>query len=142
MAFPKIIHQIWIGPDKRPDLWMDSVRRFCADYGYEYRLWAEPEIDALGLVNKSQYDAMHALSGKANIAKYEILFRFGGAYIDADSVVINPSGLDALISGFDFDLGCGREHNSELFANGRYLRKSILASLPSASTCYRLGLLD
>jgi len=118
MVFPKIIHQIWIGPNKRPDVWMDSVRQFCADYGYEYRLWSEPEIDALGLVNKAQYDAMHALSGKANIARYEILFRFGGTYIDADSVVINPSGLDALISDFDADLGCGREPNPELLANG------------------------
>ena len=24
MNIPKIIHQIWIGPNKRPDIWMNS----------------------------------------------------------------------------------------------------------------------
>lgn len=117
---PKIVHQIWIGPNKRPDVWMDSVRLFCVEYGYEYRLWQEREIDALSpeLRNKDHYDSEHGISGKANIVRYDILHRFGGIYIDADSVVINPSGLDALISSFDGDLGCGIEPNTDMLANG------------------------
>ena len=38
---PKIVHQIWIGENKRPDIWMDTVKKFCNDYGYEYKLWDE-----------------------------------------------------------------------------------------------------
>ena len=117
---PKIVHQIWIGPNKRPDVWMDSVRLFCVEYGYEYRLWQEREIDALSpeLRNKDRYDSALQFCGKADIVRYDILHRFGGIYIDADSVVINSAGLDALISSFDGDLGCSVEPNTNMLANG------------------------
>ena len=80
---PKIVHQIWIGPNKRPDVWMDSVRLFCVEYGYEYRLWQEREIDALSpeLRNKDRYDSALQFCGKADIVRYDILHRFGGIYI-------------------------------------------------------------
>ena len=120
---PKIIHQIWIGPNKKPDIWMDSVRLFCTDHGYEYRLWTEKEIlgPELALKNVVQYNATERISGKANVARYEILYKFGGTYIDADSVVLNPAGLNTLISSFEGDLGCGRSPDSEMCANGTLL---------------------
>jgi mannosyltransferase OCH1-like enzyme len=99
---------------------MDSVRLFCTDNGYEYRLWTEKEILApeLALKNVVQYNATKRISGKANVARYEILYKFGGTYIDADSVVLNPAGLHTLISSFTGDVGCGHEPDTKLLANG------------------------
>ena len=43
---PKIIHQIWLGPNKRPDIWIDSWRdRFMKrNPHYKYMFWSEKEI--------------------------------------------------------------------------------------------------
>lgn len=80
---PKIIHQIWIGP-KQPPAEMEEWRL----PGWYYMLWDEKAIDSLGLKNKVIYDQYIAdgkFSGAANVARAEILERFGGVYIDADS---------------------------------------------------------
>jgi mannosyltransferase OCH1-like enzyme len=82
---PKIIHQIWIGdPGKRPKEFMETWKI----EGWEYRLWTEREIDGLRLENRSQYDFLIALKSYAaasDVARVEILKKFGGIYIDADT---------------------------------------------------------
>lgn len=117
---PKIVHQVWIGPAKRPDVWMDTVRDFCAEFGYEHRIWSEDTINTLEppLANRAQYDSVPQLCGKVDIARYGILHRFGGVYLDADTVVVNPAGFHALIAGFNADFGCGIEPNTTHLANG------------------------
>lgn len=56
--------------------------------GWEYRLWTEAEIDALTLENRRHYDYYYRRAiwhGASDIARIEILQRFGGVYIDADT---------------------------------------------------------
>ena len=91
MNIPKIIHQIWLGPNKRPDIWMNSWKN---DYikqnpDWKYKLWTEKEINKLQLINRKQYDYEKHYPGKSDIARYEILYQFGGVFIDADSLWIN-----------------------------------------------------
>jgi mannosyltransferase OCH1-like enzyme len=43
-----------------------------------------------GLRNQKQFDDMEELCGKCDIARVEILNRFGGFFIDADSICLNP----------------------------------------------------
>lgn len=81
---PKIIHQIWVGsplPDKYLPL-IASWQQFHPDW--EYILWDDAMIAAFGLVNQDQYDATTNYGQKADIARYEILYRFGGLYVDID----------------------------------------------------------
>ena len=87
---PKIIHQIWLGPNKKPDIWMNSWK---IDYinqnpDWEYRFWDEEEINKLSLINKKQYEAEKFYNGKSDITRYEILNQFGGVFMDADSLWI------------------------------------------------------
>ena len=91
---PKIVHQIWIGENKRPDIWMDTVKKFCNDYGYEYKLWDDNTVNTLNLINKQYYDMEPQIhlnkknyQLKADILRYELLYSFGGIYIDADIVI-------------------------------------------------------
>lgn len=121
---PKIIHQIWIGPNKKPDIWMDT---FAKDYikenpEWKYMLWTEKEIDELNLFNKEFYKKEPKLAVKADIVRYEILRKYGGVYVDADSVWINNKSFDDLLelsesTGFfcalEPDLGFGK-----ILANG------------------------
>lgn len=89
MKIPKILHQIWIGPKKPPLKLMRTWKDKHPDY--EYMLWDEKLLAKHfpdGLFNQSQYDAIPEINGKCDIARYEILNRFGGVYIDADSICI------------------------------------------------------
>jgi glycosyltransferase involved in cell wall biosynthesis len=90
-TIPRIIHQIWISPNKRPTDLMASWALKNPDF--QYRYWAEADIQALGLKNQRVYDEYYRLgaySGACNIARAEILERFGGVYIDADSECLTP----------------------------------------------------
>lgn len=84
---PKIIHQIWIGPKKIPYNWINSFRQdFMNKYpGWKYYLWTEKEIQNLNLKNKEQYYNEKSYNGKSDILRYELMSKFGGIYIDADS---------------------------------------------------------
>lgn len=95
MSIPKIIHQIWLGPNKKPDIWMKS---WYDDYiqaypDWTYKLWTEKEINKLKLVNLKQYNYEPFYNGKSDIARYEILFRYGGVFIDADSLWIKDNNI-------------------------------------------------
>ena len=69
MNIPKIIHQIWLGPYKRPDIWMNSWK---IDYikennDWKYKLWTEKEIKKLNLINKEFYEKEEYYNGKSDI---------------------------------------------------------------------------
>ena len=91
MNVPKIIHQIWLGPNKRPDIWMDTWKN---DYikqnpDWTYKLWTETELENLSMTNKQIFNKEQFYNGKSDIARYEILYQQGGVFMDADSLWIN-----------------------------------------------------
>jgi inositol phosphorylceramide mannosyltransferase catalytic subunit len=61
---------------------------------WEYRLWTDDNVPPL--TNQSQFDAMPHFPGKADILRYELLHRFGGVYVDADSACVSPLTEDLL----------------------------------------------
>jgi mannosyltransferase OCH1-like enzyme len=92
---PKIIHQIWIGSAPRPDEWMDTVKEFAAKYHYKYMLWDEGDVGGLGISSipgvKAVYESFgHELAGKADIIRMLALYKYGGIYMDADTVIMKP----------------------------------------------------
>src|SRR5258706_3735512 len=93
---PKIIHQFWIGPKEPPYILMKTWKDLNPDW--EYKFWNEKMISShfpRGLQNQRQFDEMQELCGKCDIARYEILNKFGGFFIDADS--IGTSKLDDFV---------------------------------------------
>lgn len=86
---------------KRPKEWMDSWK--LKNPTWEYILWDEQKIKQYfpnGLHNQDKYDEIEPFYGKADILRYEILYNYGGVYIDADIDCIKP--LDELSFHFDF----------------------------------------
>lgn len=96
-GIPKLIHQIWLGDAPLPHLWVDSVKAFAKKYGYQYKLWtearAEKELDwdAFPGVRREYAKFRGELAGRADIIRLLALYKYGGVYIDADSVVIKPA---------------------------------------------------
>lgn len=82
---PLKIHQIWLGPASPPAMfksWQKSIMAFHP--GWEYKLWTDKDIESLNLYNKTLYNASNNYGERSDIARYEILYQFGGVYLDID----------------------------------------------------------
>ena len=87
---PKIIHQLWIGSKPRPSVFMNTWKNKHPDM--EYIMWNEDEIVKrnLHLECASKINDMTEINGKADIIRWEILYHYGGVFIDADSICVEP----------------------------------------------------
>jgi len=87
---PKIIHHIWLGspfPEKYEQL-RETWKQHHPDW--EFILWTDEDVAALGLENQTQYDETPNYGVKSDIVRYEILYRFGGLYVDTDFECVQP----------------------------------------------------
>ena len=83
---PKIIHQIWIGDQKkRPAKLIESWIN--KNPTWNHILWTENNI--YKTINSVQYESADELPGKADILRYSLLYQFGGVFVDADSECVN-----------------------------------------------------
>lgn len=101
MSIPKIIHFIWVGGNK-PDwtkIFVDEVKKISHDY--EIKEWTENDIN-FELISKNSYDMCYSMGAKSDILKMEILYRFGGIYLDYDNLQVKK--FDDLL-GYDFFAG-------------------------------------
>ena len=135
---PKIIHMIWIGP-KNPPLWcIDSWReKYINKYkDWKFMLWTETEIDNLTMINKQIYDSEPTLRGKSDIVRYDILFKYGGIFLDADSYYIEKpnSNLNRLLLiAKNCGFFCANEPKQRhLYANG------VFACTKNNSICFKI----
>lgn len=81
---PKIIHQVWIGQKEKPN-YLNGWKKL--NPTFKYILWTEEEINKLKLENRKTYEIYYKAkkySGAVNVLRIELLFKFGGVYIDAD----------------------------------------------------------
>jgi hypothetical protein len=97
MKIPKIIHQIWIG-DKCPPPISLIQTWISKNPDYQHILWTEAEIEKRGFIFEcqSKIDLCPELCGKADIMRLEILWKYGGIYLDADSICLE--GFDDFFS--------------------------------------------
>jgi hypothetical protein len=123
MSIPKIIHQIWIGPNPEPTIWTNT---FKVDYlqahpDYEYKLWDNESsyrlLDNYPNLQK-MYEIEETWNGKSDILRYVILYEYGGIYIDADSVWVNQKSFDELLDACDCGLFAAKEPETTHITGG------------------------
>ena len=87
---PKLIHQLWIGDKPKPSKCLESIKDYNPDY--EYMFWDEETLSSLSLPTRyrQKIDLMEELNGKCDMYRWIILEKFGGVFIDADIVAIEP----------------------------------------------------
>ena len=110
---PKIIHQIWIGgpvPEVFLSL-MDSWKRLHPDW--EYKLWTDKDIQTFPFINKIAFRKASNYGMKSDIWRYEILFWYGGVYVDIDQEALLPH--DIFHHLVDFYLGFFHTNSRPLF---------------------------
>lgn len=128
ISIPRIIHQCWIGekkPPKEMQTWKDK------NPNWEYILWDEKKISELDIENKEIYDKYckeKKYSGAINVARVEILKKYGGVYIDADSEC-----LETIEGAYftDWDLFTVYEADNFFVDNIRLVSNAVIGCIPN-----------
>ncbi len=127
---PRIVHQIWLG-SKVPEkyrAWMESWTQL---RGWRYMLWTDEEVKNLKMYNRDLYDRSENWGEKSDILRLELLYKYGGLYVDTDFECIREEMFDDLHRMFDFYLGFEPlEHGSTKF-NMFKMCNAIIASIPN-----------
>ena len=102
MSIPRIFHHVWVSGDEMPDdvlaarqTWIDRHPE------WEFRIWRLEDLTWLR--NQALFDRAIPYSQKADFARYEVVHRFGGVYLDTDMECLRP--LDPLLDGCSFFSG-------------------------------------
>lgn len=92
MSIPKIIHQLWIGPKTPPNKFMNTWKDKHEKEGFEYIRWTEAEMKKRGFHSQltNKINDMNEINGKADILRWELLYEYGGFFVDADAYCVEP----------------------------------------------------
>jgi len=96
---PQSFHQIWLGGSPLPPQ-VEELRSTWREHhpGWEFRLWREDDLRWLR--NGGLFCRATSYSQKADLARYEIIERVGGVYLDTDMECLDE--LGELVEGCSF----------------------------------------
>jgi mannosyltransferase OCH1-like enzyme len=102
LKIPKIIHQIWLG-SPLPDSFIELQQSWIEQHigrGWLYKLWTDEDVAQMELYNQEFYDATDNYGIKSDILRWELLYMYGGVYIDMDYECLRE--LDDFHYTYDF----------------------------------------
>ena len=102
---PRLLHRIWIGGPE--PVWLQGFADSWVEHHPDWTLarWddeavrSEFPLDNQDLWDTSFPDPGHVGQFRADVLRYELLWRYGGLYVDADFECLRP--IDPLIEGLD-----------------------------------------
>lgn len=117
VRIPRVIHRIWLGGPMPP-----VVARYGKAWrdlhpGWLVRTWRDWDLPAL--THQEWFDRAPSPAQRADIARLELLHRYGGVYVDTDFEPLKP--LDALIAGTTCFIAT---------EDGRWLATGIMGAVP------------
>lgn len=84
VTIPRIIHQIWLGSSV-PEVYKQYMQSWIDHHPeWEYKLWTDENVHEITLYNQDFFDATANYGAKSDILRWEILYQFGGLYVDMD----------------------------------------------------------
>lgn len=110
---PKIIHFIWLGSPlpERCKRMIDTWISFHPEW--EVKLWTDDEVASFNLENYSVFCSSINFGEKADIFRYEILYRYGGLYVDTDFECL--ASFDNLHRSCEFYAGIAYDSEPSLY---------------------------
>lgn len=124
--FPKIIHQIWLGDKKMPrqfSSYMESWKRFHPKW--KYILWTDTDFP---LINTNVFNQTDNFGIKSDVLRYEILYKFGGLYVDLDFECFKP--LDPLLERMQKNVFAASEGKTPTYSNS--VANAMIGALPNS----------
>ena len=126
---PRRLHFIWLG-DLLPDSLSGNLHSFVVHLGASYEIWLWGDRQTLKVPAGVQYccvtdfnlttehlrSTVSSLAEQSDILRYEVIFQFGGIYVDIDSICQKP--FDALFrsSFVSHTLGTYKNIQNSMFA--------------------------
>jgi hypothetical protein len=100
---PKILHFIWVGGSENS--FLDNMKTYKKhNPDWELKLWTDHNLPKL--MNQKIYDSIPVPATKADLLRIELLYRYGGVYVDIDSICKRPidfiEGRDIFFSTHNF----------------------------------------
>lgn len=105
LRIPKYIHQIWLG-SPLPEAFKQYIMswmNYHMENGWHYKLWTDEDMKTMKLYNQHYYDESDSYGVKSDLLKWELVYNFGGVYVDMDFECLKP--LDILHYTYDFYTG-------------------------------------
>ena len=119
---PKIIHQIWVGPNPLPEKSINFIKRIKELHPtFEYRLWTDKDLTSHNFINIDYINKTQSYAQKADIMRLEILYNYGGIYLDIDMEVLKN--LESLLT--HNLVVCNEDKNID-----KYMTNAFIASIP------------
>ena len=144
-GIPKIIHQIWIGPENVQPILKLYTSTFKNIRGYRYKLWENDDLHEYNFPLTWKYIIYLLRKPKiiwakiADLMRLEILYHHGGVYVDTTMEYIGK--LNSVLGAAKFVMSneedCGlkcRGYGNKLL----YVSNSFIASVPKYKVLARL----
>lgn len=127
---PKIIHQVYLAEGELPDVYKKLQATWLKYHpDWLYVLWRRSDIANFGLINQKKFDEATNHAAKGDIARYEILYRLGGLYVDLDYLCLKS--FNVLHHCYDFYVGIEPRLRKNIGANRDFLiGQALIASRP------------
>jgi hypothetical protein len=152
---PKFVHQIWFGNplDKKSVRYnlMKGVEETCGKEGWGYKIWTNDDLTFENFPLTFEFIQLAMKMGKdlnqsrfaqvADLARYEILHRFGGVYLDS-LFEIGSKFLEYIHKHRNYDLIIANEDPCKLKCVGahgkQYVSNGFFACIPGCIVLKRL----
>ena len=103
MLIPRTFHQIWLGSKPLPEAHADYRQSWLDHHpGWELRLWTEADLPS-DLRRPEAAERLRTPAERSSILRLELLWRFGGVYVDTDFECLRP--IEPLIEDAVFFIG-------------------------------------
>ncbi len=112
-TIPRKIHRVWLG-SSMPERYVELGRSWERLHpGWEIITWGDDDLRWLR--NRAEFERAERFTTRSNIARYEIVHREGGLYVDCDFEALRP--IDELLDGASLVVG---EERDGLLANALF----------------------
>jgi inositol phosphorylceramide mannosyltransferase catalytic subunit len=99
-SIPRIFHQVWIGEDPIPDEYLAFQQGWLDHHpGWELRFWTEDHLPE-SLRRPEARERLRVPSERSNILRFEVLWQWGGVYVDTDFECLRS--IEPLLDGVEF----------------------------------------
>lgn len=152
---PSFIHQIWFGNPLASNTirynLMNNVKDIATKHGFGYKVWTNEDLTPENFPLTFEFIQIAMKTGKeleqsrfaqvADLARYEILHRFGGIYLDS-LFEIGPAFLSYIHKHNKYELIVANEDPCKLNCVGaegkKYMSNGFFASVPGCIILKRL----
>ncbi len=102
--------------------WVEALRSTCQDLnpGWEFRLWGLQDAVAENFTHLGKMKITPTMSMQSDMMRFEILYRYGGLYVDIDFICLRP--FSQLLTTFpEAALLVANEADSKEYMSGGFI---------------------